>query len=311
MVNLEQLRYALVLESQGNFTRAANELHISQPTLTRNIQALEQHIGARLFIRSRSHIVPTEIGVSFLREAESILQQVRMLESRVAQDKGVLVGEVVIGTSTYPEELYIADVLAKIIEELPNIDVKINCGSPVNFIKKLYSEEIDFFIGEKGYLEHDRYLHSVPLKNNDRGYFFCRTGHPLLKQDYVNLEDLVKYPLVGNHLPTRIYSQLPRSQTFGEQQGFLLKPKIFCHSFHLQKKTVMQSNGIGLGAESSIKPEIDQGKLSILRFQQLDLKTDYGITYLSSRKLSQIDKAIIDIVLDVDRKRGIKNQSNA
>lgn len=116
MINFEHLRYALILESHGNFTRPSNELHISQPTLTRSIQKLEEQIDASLFVRSHSHIVPTDFGRKFLRQAEKILIEVEVLENQAAEEKGLLAGEVVIGTGIYPEEIFLADILAKIVE---------------------------------------------------------------------------------------------------------------------------------------------------------------------------------------------------
>jgi hypothetical protein len=72
-------------------------------------------------------------------------------------------------------------------------------------------------------------------------------------------------------------------------------------SFHLQKKIVAGSNAIGLCTKSSIEPEINQGELAILPLDLLDISSDYGITYLNSRELSQINQKIIEFVLDVDK----------
>lgn len=303
MVNIEHLRYALVLENYGNFTRAANELHISQPTLTRNIQKLEEQVGASIFSRSKTRIEPTDFGRKFLRQAETILIEVEVLENQVAREKGLLTGELVIGTGTFPEEIFLANILVKIMEKLPNVNVKILSGSYEDFIEGLYSKKINLFIGEKNLLEKDRNLICIPLTSEDHGTFFCKVGHPLLDLGRVRLKDIVQYPFVGVLLPTRITAKLPKSSIFGERQGNALKPKIYCYSFHLQKKVIAMSNAIGLGIKSIIEPEISQGKLALLPLQLPNLKSDYGITYLKSRDLSEVEQILIKIILDVDKKR--------
>lgn len=307
MINFEHLRYALILESYGNFTRAANKLHISQPTLTRSIQKLEEQIDASIFIRSHSHIVPTDFGRRFLRQAEKILTEVEVLENQATEEKGLLAGEVVIGTGTYPEEIFLADILAKIVEELPNVNVKILSGNYEDFIEGLFSKKIDLFIGEKSLLEKDRNLSCIPLTSEDHGNFFCRVEHPLLKRARVRLKDIIQYPFVGVQLPTRVALKLPKSAIFGDRHGSALRPKIYCYSFSLQKKVVSISNAIGICVKSIIEPEIKQGKLALLPLQLLEIKSDYGITHLKSRELSKVDQIIIKIILDVDKKRCKRN----
>jgi DNA-binding transcriptional LysR family regulator len=270
--------------------------------LTRSIQKLEEQVNASIFVRSNSHIVPTDFGRKFLRQAEKILIEVEVLEIQAAEEKGLLAGEIVIGTGTYPEEIFLADILAKIVEELPNVNVKILSGNYEDFIEGLFSKKIDLFIGEKSLLEKDRNLSCIPLTSEDHGNFFCRAGHPLLGRGRVRLKDIVQYPFVGVQLPTRVARKLPKSAIFGDRHGRALRPKIYCYSFSLQKKVVSISNAIGICVKSIIEPEIKQGKLGLLPLQLLEIKSDYGITYLKSRELSNVDQIIIKIILDVDKK---------
>ena len=303
MINLEHLNYALILASFGNFTRAANALHISQPTLTRSIQRLEEQIGAPIFVRSKEHIKPTSVGRKFLKHAKKVLSEVRKLETHTAQEQGVLTGEIVIGTGTYPEELFLADILSRISVELPMVHVKVVSCSSIEFIDQLHSATLDFFIGEKSLIEKDRNIHCVSLTSQDEGFFFCRYGHPILESDSLTIKSIVQYPYVGIHIPGRMTNNLPKSTPFGDLIGSLLRPRICCYSFALQKKVVASSNCIGICLPTSIEVEIKQKKLVIVPADIPEIYSDYGVSYLKNRELSELDNCIIDIIVDVDKKR--------
>ena len=73
-LDLHQLRQALALLEHGSFVRAAAALHISQPALSRSIQALERNFGNELFLRSASGVVPTDVGRLYLERARDLLR---------------------------------------------------------------------------------------------------------------------------------------------------------------------------------------------------------------------------------------------
>lgn len=302
MVDFKQLRYALVLAATGNYARAANELQISQPALSRSIMKLEDNLGTRLFIRSKSQTIPTPAGERILKQAHKVIYEVTKLETQVDEENGTLTGELIVGIGTYPEEFILADILAEVSRRIPKIHIKSITCSSIEFISGLYGKTLDFFIGEKSLVEKDRSLASKALKAVDRGYFFCRANHPLLAIKKLELADVCRYPYVGTHLPDRITSDLPISTPFGDMKGSLLRPRICCYSFHIQKRVVTTSDCVGLCTMSSIKKELEKGNLAILPMET-GITSDYGICYLKNRDLSKLDNTFIDIVREVDRNR--------
>ena len=302
MTDIKQLKYALTLAATGNYARAANELHISQPGLSRSIMKLEENLGIKLFVRSQNQTVPTPEGERILKQAHKVIFELKKLEAQVDEEKGILTGELIVGVGTYPEEFFLADILAEVARRLPNIHIKSITCSSIEFIARLYGKTLDFFIGEKSLVEKDRSLKSKALKTVDRGYFFCRADHQLLTISELQLEDICRYPFVGIHLPDRVASNLPISKSFGDFEGSLLRPRICCYSHHIQKKVVAASDCVGICSKSSIEEEIKKGVLAILPIET-GMITDYGICYLKNRKLSKLDKAFIDIVREVDKNR--------
>jgi len=303
MIDIQLLKHALILASAANFTRAAKELHISQSTLSRNIQKLEHHLGTSLFVRSKKMVVATPAGEKFLEQAKLVLFELNKLEVQAAEEQGLLTGEITIGVGTYPEELFLADILARASKELPLVHIKVISCSWLEFVGELYHKTMDFFIGEKSLMGRERTLETIPLQSKDYGCFFCRATHPLLQTGMIRLNDVFHYPFVGIQLTPRIIEKFPVSSSFGDIDGNALRPRICCVSFSLQKKIIAASDSIGIGNEAAIKPEIDQGILATIPLDIPTLYTDYGITFLKKRELSQLDNAFIDIVLAVDKAR--------
>lgn len=92
-----QLEYILALDTYRHFTLAADHCHVTQPTLSMQIQKLEEELGLPIFDRSKQPVVPTETGLEVLTQARSIIKQRDELQDLIQQKKGILTGELRIG----------------------------------------------------------------------------------------------------------------------------------------------------------------------------------------------------------------------
>jgi len=101
-LDLRQLRHVLALDRHRNFGRAAEAIGLTQPALSRSLQALEDEIGARLFDRDRSHVAPTAVGERLIERARLLVNQARDIEQDLKQMLGLEVGLLRIGAGPYP-----------------------------------------------------------------------------------------------------------------------------------------------------------------------------------------------------------------
>ena len=96
-MELRVLRYFLTIAREGNITNAANVLHITQPTLSRQIRDLEDELGQKLFVRNSHSVSLTNEGMLLRKRAEEILELVQKTEQEVSQPDYMLSGDVYIG----------------------------------------------------------------------------------------------------------------------------------------------------------------------------------------------------------------------
>ncbi|MCB1732827.1 MAG: LysR family transcriptional regulator, partial [Halieaceae bacterium] len=101
-VSFRQLGHAMALAKHRNFRLAAEELHISQPALTRSVRALEEALGARLFDRLSTGVEPTPAGEIVLARGRRVLQESDDLRRALADLLGMVHGSLVISTGPFP-----------------------------------------------------------------------------------------------------------------------------------------------------------------------------------------------------------------
>ena len=124
-LDLRLIRYAHSVAAHRSFNRAAATLGIAQPTLSRSIKQLEQQLGLPLFTRSAQGVKPTDFGLMFLKEANSVVAQVADLEQQVSLAKGLKTGNVAVGLGPYAAEALAPGCIRRYVGAHPTIGVRV------------------------------------------------------------------------------------------------------------------------------------------------------------------------------------------
>lgn len=122
-MNLQQLEYIIALDQYRHFGHAAEHCSVSQPTLSTMVQKLEDELGAKIFDRSRSGIVPTSVGARLIEQAAAVLHQVSVLREIVADNENTLGGSVTVAILPTIAPYLLPRVNEIIIGELPNLHI--------------------------------------------------------------------------------------------------------------------------------------------------------------------------------------------
>lgn len=143
-MELRVLRYFLVVAREENITRAAALLHVTQPTLSRQLMQLEQELGVQLFRRSQHRVILTDEGMLLRRRAQELVDLADKTEREFLQKEEELSGEISIGSGELQAMSYLADILAAFQKRHPHVQFQIYSGNSDNIKERLERGILDF-----------------------------------------------------------------------------------------------------------------------------------------------------------------------
>ena len=192
-MELRVLRYFLAAAQKQNITKAAQELLISQPTLSKQLADLEDELGVQLFIRGHRQITLTDEGEYLQTRAREIIQ---LAEQTALNIKGqeVISGTISIGAGESIAMERIVHVLSEIIKDCPDVKVRLISGNADEMETALQHGSIDFAV-----LMANRSLdnyHHLQIPESDRWGLVMRKDDPLANKAEITPEDLVGRPLL-------------------------------------------------------------------------------------------------------------------
>lgn len=213
-MTLVQLRQFVALAQAGSFVRAAGQLHITQPALSRSIKALEDDLGRLLFDRVGKRIELTAFGRATLQRAQLLLEDAAQLRAGGGKLGPADRGQVRIGLSSGPGRLLGSPILRHVARHFPNYHVALSRGHTDLLVALLRDRALDAIVVDIRYLKPAPDLH-VQEQVEARGAFLCRQGHPLLAKRRVTFRDLLAYPVASTPLSDELARVLV--ERYGEE----------------------------------------------------------------------------------------------
>ena len=198
------LRYFLTVAREGSITAAANSLHLTQPTLSRQLQDLEKELGQKLFVRGKYKVSLTPEGMMLRKRAEEIVDMVDKTESEFRAIKEIIGGDIYIGCGETESMKYVAEVMTELQSHYPEIKFHIYSGNAEDVTEKLDRGLLDFGILIQP-IDLSRY-DTLTIPHKDVWGVVMRKDSPLAKKDCVELVDLVGVPLLASRQMSKKYS---------------------------------------------------------------------------------------------------------
>lgn len=193
-MELRVLNYFLTVAREESFSRAAEKLHLSQPTLSRQLKDLEEEFGKQLLIREPRRILLTDDGVLLRRRAEEILSLVEKTEGELLSSNEDISGDIRIGAGESVHFGLIMEAARQLQKQHPRIRFHIVTGDGRTTMTRLDRGLIDFaFV--YGRLDPAKYQ-ELPLPVRDQWVLFLRKDDELAKQDTIKASDLWHRPLL-------------------------------------------------------------------------------------------------------------------
>lgn len=193
-MELRVLEYFLAVAREESISGAAEFLHLTQPTLSRQLKDLEEELGKQLFLRGNRRISLTEDGMYLRKRAEEILELVHRTQHDLMQSEEPVAGEVTIGCGETDAMRYVVKAIRRLKDPYPQIHYTFISGDSQNVLEELDKGLIDFGV-VLGQLNLGKY-EAIPFPAADTWGILMRRDAPLAKKGYVEAEDLWDLPLL-------------------------------------------------------------------------------------------------------------------
>ena len=210
-MNLRVLRYFLTVAKEQSFTKAAEQLNVTQPTLSRQLAALEEELGAKLFDRGGRSITLTGEGVLLKRRALEIVEMEDKILSEFKGSQEFIEGTITIGCGEFMAVETLAEICRSYREKYPRVQIALHTGT---------ADAVSELMG-KGIVDVGLFLEPVNTENLDyirihgcdHWVVTMRADNPLAAQDKITKQDLIGLPLI---LPERANVQSELANWFGK-----------------------------------------------------------------------------------------------
>ncbi|MET1119217.1 LysR family transcriptional regulator [Priestia megaterium] len=214
-MEIRVLRYFLAVAREGNITRAADVLHVTQPTLSRQLKDLEQELGKKLFIRSSHSVFLTDEGMLLRNRAEEIVNMVDKLEAEFSSMEETIGGDVYIGGGETEAMKHIARVAKDVQLRYPNIRYHLYSGNEEDITERLDKGLLDFgILIQPADISKYNYL-NMPAK--DVWGVVMRKDSPLALKESIQAADLLNVPLIcSRQAMKQTFSKNEFADWFGE-----------------------------------------------------------------------------------------------
>jgi DNA-binding transcriptional LysR family regulator len=287
MLDLKLIAHAVALAQEGGFSRTAEQLGVSQPTLSRNIANLEAALGVKLFDRRQDGVSPTEFGKVLIAQGKSLVRDAQGLEREIKLLQGLEVGELRIGSAPYPLEISVGRTLARLIAKHPGLKIQLDSPNWPTLHEYVLEGRLDLGVMEVSLVENEPRLETEKLPGH-RAVFYCRAGHPLAAKSHPDYADIFAFPYVGTRLPPRLaqaFQHVMPAGSIDRANGHFV-PHVSTNSLRLAREIVLLSDAVSIGIRSQLANDIAGGRLAVIDFHPPWLVSNYGFIYLRNRSLS-------------------------
>ncbi|MBS4203051.1 LysR family transcriptional regulator [Lederbergia citrea] len=265
------LRYFLTVAREGSITRAADFLHVTQPTLSRQLKNLEEKLGKKLFIRSSHSIILTDEGMLLRKRAEEIVDMVDKLEAEFSSMEETISGDIYIGGGETDAMKQIARVVKDLQLSYPNILYHLYSGNEDDVTERLDKGLLDFgILIEPADLSKYNYI-KIPAK--DVWGVVMRKDSPLACKETIQAVDLLNIPLICSRQAIKqTFSKNEFADWFGEDFAKLNVVTTYNLAYNA---AIMVEEGIGYAI--TLDKIVDTSSDSNLCFRPLKPRLESGL----------------------------------
>ena len=297
--NFHQLYIFYMVARLQSFSKAAQELSISQPAVSIQVRELENSLGTSLLHRMRRELRLTETGEAVFSYTQRIFALANEMH-RVVQDiQGLHTGRLTIGSSTTPGEYILPWLIGKFRQEHAGIQVSLSISNTQSVIDQIYTHELD--MGMAGSPVNVKGLASFPYIL-DKLVIIASPSHPLAAQEEIQMRELRKHDFI-----MREVGSATRKTAEDLLKTRRVEPRVAMElgSNEAIKRAVAAGLGLGILSEFAITPDVAAGLIKVLRVNRWDCSRQLSVFYRDDKYLSAAQHAFIEFLRTDDSSFGL------
>ncbi|WP_319244560.1 LysR family transcriptional regulator [uncultured Propionivibrio sp.] len=292
-MTLQQLKCFLAMAEVLHYTKAANQLYISQPSLSYAISELEKELGVPFFERQGNHTLITKYGESFLPYVKQIFSTLNEAKAHLYEMLDASTGKVNLGYIYSISFDYVPRMLELFYADQGNSQITFEFfqGLHYTLIEKLKSGSVDLLLSAN---PDDRTIEGVPVYKQEL-FVIVPEGHRLADKEVVSLNDVKGEPLISLSKTSDIRNHLVKCF---EKIG--AKPLIAGEVAECIGMSALVRANLGI-AITPLSPTFEGGKLKVLRFREEERETmhrDIHLLWMKDHQLEPSVKRFRDFIID-------------
>lgn len=310
-MTLIQLEYIVALDTHRHFVLASEKCFVTQPTLSMQIQKLEEELGVKIFDRTKQPVIPTEIGARIIAQARILLREAAVIPQLIAEQKDTMTGEIRIGIiptlapyllpslfknirEKYPQvNLVVREIITEeVVQELKNN--RLDCGLVVTPLKDssikediLFYEELFVYVSKKNALVDKKYV--LPTEIDPNELWLLEEGH-CFRSQILNLCELRKHSELHFKYETGNIETLKRM--VDKSDGITILPELAIMEFSTaQMKLVKRLKEPSPAREVSLVTHRDHIKTKLIKTlkEELLMLVPKQMQKLNKKKVVEIN----------------------
>lgn len=288
---LHQLKVFEATARHGSFTRAAEELYLTQPTVSIQVKQLTKAVGLPLFEQIGKRLFLTQAGQKLLSTCQEIFQGLEQFEMSVADIKGMKQGQLklaVITTAKY----FVPRLLGPFCKRYPGIDISLKVTNHQRLQESMAANEDDLYIISQTPSQPDLKIH--PFLENPL-IVLAPTAHPLARKKNIPLEALNNEPFIMREpgSGTRV-----AVQKLFEENDINVKVSLELGSNEAIKQAIAGGLGISVLSQHTIISEGTTGEFAILDVQGFPIERHWYVANLAGKQLSVVAETFLQFLLE-------------
>ena len=275
-IDFELYRLFYVVAKNENISKAADELHISQPAISKSIKKLEDSLGGKLFVRTKKGVKLTAEGLEFYKYISQAIEYIGNAENKFTELINLETGLIKIGTSTTLTKEVLMPYIESFHEKYPKIRIEIITNTTNILLSKLNNGLVDVVVVNLAKENYSNDLEVRKIKEIEDSFI---TNDKLLATTPISIKDINNYPLI---LQSKNSNAREYVDNFALSNGVILKPSIELSGFQLVVEFTRIGFGIGYATVNYIEKYLNEGKLYKIKLKESIPKRHIGV--ITSKK---------------------------